>query len=152
MKLHFITFANTSSNFSSDRILFEAREMGVFNTMTCFTENDIDEEYMKKYGDHFKEKRGYGYWSWKSYFIKRKLSEINDGDVILYADCGCMLLSENRDTLFNWIKLANKAKCTILSPCYGPYVEHDWTRGDLHDYINKTYNKDNIDIFDNSIQ
>lgn len=152
MKIHFITFANTTSNFSEKRIIFEANEMGVFDTVTCYSEKDIDGDYMTKYGSHFSNKRGYGYWAWKPYFINKKLSEINDGDVVVYADCGCMFLYENRNTLLKWINIAASSDSGILSPCYGPYIEHDWTRGDLYDYINKTYNKENVDIFDKAIQ
>lgn len=152
MNLHFITFANTSSNFSTDRIIFEAKEIGVFDTVTCYSEKDFDDEYIKKYGSHFNGTRGYGYWSWKPYFLKKKFSEINDGDVVVYADCGCMFLYENKNTLLKWADITAKSDSGILSPCYGPYIEHDWTRGDLYEYVNKTYNKDNVDIFDKAIQ
>lgn len=153
MKIHFITFANSDSNFSFERIWFEAHEMDVFSTISCYTEKDFDVEYLEKFGNHFTEyKRGYGYWSWKPYLIKKKFSEIEDGDVVVYADCGCMLLYENRNTLLQWIKIATDSESGILSPCYGPYLERQWTRMDLYDYINKTYNKDNIDIFENTIQ
>ena len=153
MKAHFITFANSDSNFSFDRIRFEAHEMGLFSTISCYTEKDFDSEYLEKFGSHFTEyKRGYGYWAWKPYLIKKKFSEIEDGDIVVYADCGCMLLYENRNTLLQWMKIAMESESGILSPCYGPYLERQWSRMDLYDYINKTYNKDNIDIFENAIQ
>lgn len=153
MKAHFITFANSDSNFSFDRIRFEAHEMNVFSTISCYTEKDFDSEYVEKFGSHFIDyKRGYGYWAWKPYLIKKKFSEIEDGDIVVYADCGCMLLYENRNTLLQWIKIVMESESGILSPCYGPYLERQWTRMDLYDYINKTYNKDNIDIFENAVQ
>jgi len=153
MKAHFITFANSDSDFSFNRIRFEAHEMGLFSTVSCYTEKDFDQEYVDKFGSHFTEyKRGYGYWSWKPYLIKKKISEIEDGDFVVYADCGCMFLYENRNTLLQWLKIAMDSESGILSPCYGPYLERQWSRMDLYDYINKNYNKDNIDIFENAVQ
>jgi hypothetical protein len=50
---------------------------------TLYTNADLPEkivEYSKS------EKRGYGYWIWKSYIISKKLNELNDGDILLYVD------------------------------------------------------------------
>ena len=153
MKINFITFANSDSNFSQDRIIFEANRMDIFNAITFYTEKDFDDEFMERCGKEFQNfRRGYGYWSWKPYIIKKELEKIDDGDVVVYADSGCMFQHKNRKNLKKWVEIASKSESGILSPCYGPYIEHDWTRGDLYDYINKTYNKDNVDIFDKAIQ
>lgn len=127
--------------------------MEIFDEMTFFTEEDFDDEFLKKYGSHFRDyKRGYGYWSWKPYFILQELNRLNEGDTVVYADAGCMLLNKNRNKLAEWIDIASSSDSGILSPCYGPYIEHEWTRGDLHEYIDKTYNKNHIDIFDKALQ
>lgn len=153
MNINFITFANTDSNFSQERIIFEAKRMDIFNDITFYTEKDFDEEFMNRCGKEFPNfRRGYGYWSWKPYIIKKELEKVNDGDVVVYADSGCMFKRKNRKVLKEWINIVKNSESGILSPCFGPYIEHDWTRGDLYDYINKTYNKDNVDIFDKAIQ
>jgi hypothetical protein len=36
----------------------------------------------------FKYKRGFGYWSWKPYIILNTFHHMNDGDILLYTDCG----------------------------------------------------------------
>ena len=148
----FITFSNSDSNFSFDRIKYEANSMKCFNGINCYTEKDFDSEYWNKHKDNFKGTRGFGYWAWKPYFLKKKLSEMNDGDIVVYADTGCMLLKDNVEELKRWFGIAYASESGILSPCFGPYLEHEWSRYDLYDYINKTYNKDNIDIFDKAIQ
>lgn len=151
-KTYFITFSNSTSDFSFDRIKYEADSMGCFNGVECYTEKDFNKDYWEKYKEHFNGTRGYGYWSWKPYFLKKKLSEMNDGDIVVYADTGCMLLKDNVDELRKWFGIAYNSPSGILSPCFGPYLEHEWTRYDLYDYINKTYNENNIDIFDKAIQ
>ena len=153
MKIHFISFANNDSGFSTERIQFEADRMAVFNEITLYTEKDFDEEFLTRIGDELKTfKRGYGYWSWKPYIIRKELGKMDYGDVVVYADSGCMFARKNRKTLIDWVNIVKNSDSGILSPCYGPYIEHDWTRGDLYKYINETYNKDNIDIFDKAIQ
>lgn len=153
MKIHFITFANTDSNFSQDRIIFEAKEMDIFDNITFYTEKDFDEEFLSRCGENIKKyRRGYGYWSWKPYIIKKEFEKMDNGDVVVYADSGCMFLYQNRNELKRWIDIASKSESGILSPCFGPYIEHDWTRGDLYKYIDDAYNHDNVDIFDKAIQ
>lgn len=153
MKINFITFANNDSNFSQERIIYEAKMMDVFNDITFYTEKDFDEEFLSRMEENIKLfKRGYGYWSWKPYIIKKELEKLSDGDVVVYADSGCMFVRKNKKTLIDWINRAVNSESGILSPCFGPYIEHEWTRGDLFEYINKTYNKDNVDIFDKAIQ
>lgn len=153
MRINFITFANSNSNFSQDRIVFEAKRMTIFDNITFYTEKDFDEEFINRCGKEFQTfKRGYGYWSWKPYIIKKELEKLDDGDVVIYADSGCMFQHKNRKNLKKWVEIVSNSESGVLSPCYGPYIEHDWTRGDLYDYINKTYNKNNVDIFDKAIQ
>ena len=153
MSIHFITFANTDSNFSTERISFEARKMNIFDSIKVYNENDFDDNFIQSNGKYIQEyKKGYGYWSWKPYIIKKELEKINDGDVIVYADCGCMFVYQNILELKKWINIAHNSESGILTPCAGPYLEHEWTRMDLYDYVNKTYNKNGDNIFENTIQ
>jgi hypothetical protein len=139
--IHFITFANTTSTFNLKRILDEAKNANCFATITGYTEKDFDSDYVKLCGDRFERfPRGYGYWSWKSYVIKKRLSEIDEGDFLIYADCGCTIKKENMDTLDFW--LSNINETGMFSPGYMPdNIEVKWNKGDLVDFINKKYNK-----------
>ena len=153
MKKYFISFANTESNFSSERIIFESKEMGVFDESIFFTENDFDEEFLQSNGSYFNTyKRGYGYWSWKPYIIKKQLEKLDNGDILMYADAGCSFNIKNKAKLEEWFEIVSKSDTGIFSECFGPYTEYEWTRGDLYEYINKTYNKENINIFDGTLQ
>lgn len=153
MAIHFITFANTDSNFSTERIAFEAKKMNIFDSIKVYSENDFDDDFNQTNGKYIqKYKRGYGYWSWKPYIIKHELEQINDDDVIVYADCGCMFVYQNIIELKKWIDIVHNSESGILSPSAGPYLEHEWTRMDLYDYVNKTYNKNGENIFENTIQ
>lgn len=61
---------------------------------------DIEEEFIKENKEIFDYARGYGYWIWKPYFIKRVLNYINEGDILFYVDSGNELIN-NPQPLFN---------------------------------------------------
>ena len=42
-------------------------------------------------------KRGYGYWLWKPYLIMKTLEQMNDNDILVYADCGCEIESNKKN-------------------------------------------------------
>ena len=118
--------------------MFEAERMKCFDSVTFYDETDFDVEYWEKYKDRFRG-RGYGYWTWKPYFIKKKLSEVQDGDVVVYADAGCMMLEKNRVRLLEWVARARYSQSGVLNPCYGPYYEKNWTKGDVFKYVDDNY-------------
>lgn len=39
---------------------------------------------------------GYGKWLWKPYIIKKTIENMNDGDILLYADARCELRNKNK--------------------------------------------------------
>jgi hypothetical protein len=54
--------------------------MIIFKSINCCTENNVDYN-----------KRGYGYWIWKSQIIKQHMDLLNDGEILLYCDAGSQL-------------------------------------------------------------
>lgn len=63
---------------------------------------DIEEEFIKFNQDIFNFNRGYGYWIWKSYFIRRALEYIDDGDILFYVDAGNEIIN-NPQPLFDFL-------------------------------------------------
>lgn len=49
---------------------------------------DIDKNFYQKNKNILDRERGAGYWLWKPYFILKTLNEVDDGDVVVYIDCG----------------------------------------------------------------
>jgi hypothetical protein len=39
-----------------------------------------------------KNNTGYGFWIWKSYFVKKTFDIMNNGDILVYADAGCSII------------------------------------------------------------
>lgn len=87
-KNHFITFRNKGYS-QPDRILDQAFASGFFSTITCYTNSDI-RPLMLRYPIHFylRRNQGFGSFIWKPYLVLKKLSEVNDGDIVIYSDLG----------------------------------------------------------------
>ena len=94
MKLYFITFG-TTHNYSQSlqRINQEALNLNIFDKIIIYTENDFDKDYLEKHEQFMKKTRGYGFWMWKSYFLKKTMDEMDMDDIVIYADCGCHLVN-----------------------------------------------------------
>lgn len=106
--LVFLTFA--SSNMSYKRIKNEAIESKLFDKVIAYDEHDLPEDFQQIMKDRISEygMKGYAYWSWKPYIIKRTLEEMNDGDILLYMDAGSTL-NINNDSIGNFNNFINQS-------------------------------------------
>jgi len=89
---YFITFASESHYKPEGRLLKQANDCRVFDMIIGYTERYLkeDPEFWEKHSTFVeKNKRGYGYWIWKPYVIKKTMERIKDGDYLLYLDSGC---------------------------------------------------------------
>jgi hypothetical protein len=79
-------------------------------------------------------KRGYGYWLWKSYLIKKTMKEMNDNDILVYADAGCSINLNGKKRLLEYFEIVNNSKFGILSFNLG-HLEKTWTKMDIINYF-----------------
>jgi hypothetical protein len=76
-----------------------ARWFGKVDKVYSFSPEDIDSDFREANKDILSHPRGNALWLWKPYFINKVMRELNDGDVICYADSGkfpYQYLSANR--------------------------------------------------------
>ena len=73
-----------------------------------FTEKNLI-PYYKKYEPILSQKRGSGYWLFKSLFLKELFEIMNDGDELIYIDSGVEII-DNIDVFFDICKL-NEGFC-----------------------------------------
>lgn len=57
-------------------------------------ESDIPTQFYVKNSKLFKDKRGFGYWVWKAYFINQFLANAKDNDLFLYVDSGNIVVND----------------------------------------------------------
>lgn len=92
--IYFITFGSTHNYSTSlNRIKIMAEKSGFFDRIIIYTENDFDQEFNKKYKKFMDDNTGYGFWIWKSYFIKKTFEIMNENDILVYADAGCSIIN-----------------------------------------------------------
>jgi hypothetical protein len=112
MKTRFFTFGAGAPNYAdaTARLKKQAENLDLFDQIDVYNEKTLkaDETFWKTHSTFIKEnKRGYGYWIWKSYLIKKTMTQMEDGDVLLYLDCGCELDIKKKNELrkfFDYVK------------------------------------------------
>jgi hypothetical protein len=119
-KIYFLTFGGPTENYhyAVKRICSEATNFKIFDYIIGKTDNDLknDEIFWSKHKDFIENnKRGYGYWLWKSYLVKKQLEQLNDNDILLYADSGCHLNINGLPRLFEYFNIVKNSKFGILS-------------------------------------
>jgi hypothetical protein len=113
-----LSFASSNLIKTLIRIKNEANDMLIFKTINCCTENNLNYDFLNShYNFIMNNKRGYGYWIWKSQIIKQHIDLLNDGEILLYCDSGCQLNNTKLAyiNLNKYIKRAKSAETTILS-------------------------------------
>lgn len=129
MNIDYLTFANTG--WSTQCLVRQRNSIesiqqikNVFRDVFILNEKDLDKEYFDIFGKYLSD-RGYGYWSWKVYLIYKHLNRLNDGDVLLYLDAGCVFPDDKlNDFIESFEKKIHQMfsnKCYIgLTDCYLP--------------------------------
>ena len=138
MKIHFISYGNQNYVKSRERLRKEAIKSHFFDTVTIYTHEDIDNEFKTRYEDILSQRHGGGYWLWKYYILQKKFEEVDDGDIVIYADAGCTINSNGKNRFNEYIKMfdetVNPNKYGIISFQMN-LPERDYTVKQLFDYF-----------------
>lgn len=107
MSVEFITFGSHANYVdAANRLVTQAKELQIFNKTTAYTVTDLqaDTAFWAKHGQFVMQNpRGFGFWIWKSYLIKKNMDQMKDGDIIIYSDCGCEIDVKERDYMIECI-------------------------------------------------
>ena len=126
-----MTFATEEYKETGDRLIGQA--IGIFDKLYLYGEEDLksDEEFWSKHGEFIKNnKRGYGYWIWESYLIKKTMEGLKDGDVLLYLDSGCEIDKRKTDNLKMFFEFVKDDLIIGTENCF----EKEYTKNDLIRY------------------
>ena len=98
MTINFLTFANTDF-ISLDRIKLQAESFNIFDKIFTLTEKDIPEiiEMHREFINFWK--KGFGLYIWKPEIIVKTLEELEENDILIYADGGTFLNVNGKDRL-----------------------------------------------------
>lgn len=134
----FITFGGPTSNYHNavKRICQEASKFDVFDEIIGYTEQDLmsDVSFWGKHQDFIETNatRGYGCWLWKPYLTKKTLDRMNNNDILVYADAGCVMNIDGKARLLEYFDTLNTN-------------EHIGNISFQMDHLDKTFTK--MDIF-----
>jgi hypothetical protein len=96
MSIYFLTFGDSNRYGSAlQRCEKQAKEFGIFSDVYAVDENDLIKNFSSFWERHkdfmLGNKRGFGYWIWKSYLISELLENVPKDSIIFYMDSGCQL-------------------------------------------------------------
>ncbi len=109
------------------KLVEEAIASQAFDFVLPHTRKDLESSIFYKENKAILDlPRGGGYWLWKPFFILRALANMNEGDLLLYMDCGDSLheVDELRDAAFQIMQ----DKFIYLTD--GAFKNSDWTKRD----------------------
>lgn len=116
--------------------------MGVFDRIACFDERALDPDF----SDHFRDRlhrsvRGFGYWCWKPQILLQVIRDLNDGDILVYADAGCHMNAGGTARLLGYIAALSDKRPIVafrllgVSAVHGPLLNAFWTKEDLFAHL-----------------
>jgi hypothetical protein len=139
MSLVFLTFGGGLPKYHEavERILKQAQDFP-FDKIIGYTEKDLQEKFPEFWSKHknfiLNNRRGYGYWIWKSFIILDTLKQLNEGDILVYLDCGCELNKKGLKRFMEYIELV-KVHDRMFFHLEDEHTENRWTKMDLIRYL-----------------
>lgn len=139
MKKYFFSFGNPTY-YNNLRILKDTvKERGNVDRILVFKDTDIDLAFYEERKKLFDDNRGFGYWSWKSYFIKYFLDKADNESVFLYADAGNEVLGDLTslyDICYKDTRGVVLFENTEAGPYNGVLKNIHWTKSDCFNLMN----------------
>lgn len=138
-KLYFITFAsNKDFRISKKHLLSLVKHSNIFDNISSFSLSNLENDFVKKYGDILAEKRGSGFWLWKVNIIDQTLRAMKDNDILLYMDAGSSFNFHAKNKFLEYINLLNDQTevGNFRFECESHHVEKEWTSKELFSYFN----------------
>ena len=158
-----LTFAAGHSNFESARvrIFHDGVNSKFFKKIIAHNWESVAKQYpaFTTENQYFinQNTRGYGHWIWKPFLIMKTLSEMNDGEYLLYLDAGCEINYQTIKAKQKWKKyIKATSRNTILAfqlkenqfENYPNLSEECFTRRDLIGELNVS----DTDLLSNQIE
>lgn len=132
MKINFITFGSHDNYIGAGkRLINQSKTLNIFAESILYTSDYLkkDVDFWNMHGEFIsKNERGYGYWLWKPFIIKKTMENMSDGDILLYLDCGCELDNNRKDELLKCIDIVKTDKLIGVD---SEYKEQNWNKMDL---------------------
>jgi hypothetical protein len=114
-KVHFRTYGSDKYVKSKKRICQEANDTGWFETVVAHGPEDLPQAFVEQYRDILALPRGGGYWIWKLPVIEMALDQMDEGEILVYADAGCAVNKEGEQRFYQYLEMIQESPYNILS-------------------------------------
>ena len=141
-KLHFITYGNKLYQNSKKRLQEQATNSRWFDTITICGPEDLSEEFKHEFKDILDQPTGAGYWIWKFYIIKQRLTNLANNDILIYTDAGCSINTHGKPRFYEYIDMLNNSKESIISFQMHHLPERNYTTKEIFQYFKVDLNSD----------
>ena len=158
-KVVLMAFASNDLKKSINRLSIQAKDSNFYSKIKIFNSKNLPSDLAIKLSHllSINKKRGYGYWIWKPYLIKKVFDELENGDIINYLDIGCHIIKENIIKFNEYLNFINMNDKWILPFQYHTNFNYEnkkilfpnrlekaYTKGDLLNYFGYYDNEDII--------
>ena len=141
--IHLISYGDDMYKLAKIRLYNEAKNCGWFDTIKIYGPEDLDNSFIEKYKTILNQKRGGGYWIWKTEIIEKRLNEINDNDILIYLDAGCSINIHGKKRFDEYIKMIGESNKGIIS-FQSHHIEKKYTINEIFKYFNVEKNNEII--------
>lgn len=119
--------------------------MGVFDSYVTVTRDGLGKEFLDTHATVLTHAKGGGFCLWKPHVILKRLEETDDNDIVFWVDAGCMFNKNGTGRFSQYIDIINNNEGILAfltrkipprrNSKYDRYVEIEWSKGDLIDYL-----------------
>ena len=135
-KLHCISFGSSKEYIDlSKNIIADINSVYPHAACVVYTPSDLPKDLLRFC---IKHKRGWGYWAWKPYVIRKHLELLEEGDVMLYVDGRCGLVNKGKG--ISWLDTFISGSNYDLATWQLPLPEQDWTSEDVFNLLGQSEN------------
>lgn len=135
MGVHFLTFYDgflLKYKIAAKQLMQWVYDYSLFDTITSLTFRYLeDEPDFKKHVPFVKTNtRGFGYWIWKPFAIRKALRNLRDGDVLVYMDACTKLNIEGKPRFLEYLQWVEQSKHGMVV-IGSPHKVKTWCKMDL---------------------
>ncbi|MBB5620656.1 hypothetical protein HDE69_001705 [Pedobacter cryoconitis] len=134
MKVYLISYGD--AKYASQREFFKetALASSFFDEVVIFSPEDLEPAFSRNFQHILNHRRGGGYWIWKPYLIQRVLESLNEDDILIYCDAGCMINSNGKERFKEYIEMLRQSETGCIS-FELPHKEREYTKQEAFDYF-----------------
>jgi hypothetical protein len=133
----FVTFGTAEFAKAKSTLLSDARKCGYFTRVVGYAPEDLEKtpEFQTLTDVIRNTKRGWGYWWWKPYIIRREMELVGHDDLVFYSDAGRYYGGQRIDDYVRFIleKYKHTGFTGVEVPYYGP--NQIWTKPECFEVL-----------------